>query len=352
MARITEWNAKKAGKKDGKNDYPPPNYDGQNGKYSEFEHEVAAVAAEEIDNAVKEWKRRETETLKELETLVPELRTSFQRFNNILETCKKQFGEDVAPEPPRRYGKAIFILLLLLIFEGGVNILTFHFLREPGLTTIIIGLALTLLIPFAGFYSGKILKAKEKRPMEWAFAAILVILAVTLILIVAQGRKIGIEVRKLDPKVVEITFWIFLVMNIIFFTFALIDGYYYSYTYPSLQKAYEELRRRKRQYMNRRARLIDAFNETLGYVRQKLDTAQYLSLVYREANRRARGHVPPDQLPKYFQGGFILPVKIPSEFAQYLNQDDPVKAYEQELMTKPTIREGQDLIDEIEIFER
>ncbi len=145
MARITEWSAKRAGKKDGRTGYPPPDFNGHDGKYSDFEKRVAEAAAGDINNAVEEWRRKEGETLKELRTMVPELKTSFQRFENTLKTHRQQFGKDVAPEPPRRYGKtAILILFLLFIFEGGVNIFTFRFLREPGLTTVITRLQLRL----------------------------------------------------------------------------------------------------------------------------------------------------------------------------------------------------------------
>lgn len=350
MARITKCSAKRAGKKDARRVYPPPYFNGQDGRYSDFEKRVAEVAAGEIGNAVEEWRRKEVETLKELNTMVPELEISFRRFKDTLNTHRQQFGQDVAPEPPRRYGKtAILILFLLFIFEGGVNIFTFRFLREPGLTTVIIGLALAFLIPFSGFYAGKILKAREKRFIEWVAAALLVFGAVALILVVAQGRKIGIEARKLDPKIVEETFLIFLFMNILFFAIALWDGYRFGYTYPRLQEAYEELKRRKRQYMNRRARLNDAFIRTLGYARQKLKAAQSLSLAYREANRRARGNVSQDQLPEYFRGDFRLPVQIPREIGEYLDKDDPVSDYKEKLMKgEEAVKKGQDLIDKID----
>jgi len=349
---ITAWSAKRAGKRDGRKGYPPPDFDGQDGRYSDFEKQVASVAAGEINKAVEGWRREEAETLMELRTLVPTLRVSLERFKETLGRHKQEFGQDVAPEPPHRYGRAaIVILVLLFLFEGGVNIFTFRFLREPGITTVVIGLALAFLIPFSGFYAGRILKARGKSFTEWAVAALLVLGAVALILVVAQGRKIGVEARKLDPKIVEETFLIFLFMNILFFVISLWDGYASGYTYPRLQRDYEELKRRKRQYMNRRYRLNDAFILTLGYARKKLDTAQHLSVVYREANRRARGNVSQNQLPKYFTEDFRLPVQIPKEIGEYLDKDDPVRVYEDKLMSKEeAVKEGQDLINEINAF--
>jgi hypothetical protein len=345
---IREWDAKKAGKKDGRKGHPPPEFDGSNGRYSDFEKQVSDVAERDISRVVGRWRSEETQVLKELKTLVPELHVSFRRFQNQLEVHRQRFGRDVAPEPPHRYGKAFLILLVLLfLFEGGVNIWTFRFLREPGTTTVFIGLALAALIPLAGFRIGRVLKGREK-PLEWLLAIFLFVCAVLLIVIVAHGRKIGIEVRKLDPRVVEETFWIFLLMNAVFFGIALWDGYASGYTHPRLQKAYEELRRRKRQYENRIARLNHAFIRAITETRGILSAAQSLSVAYREANRRARGNVPTNELPEYFKRDFELPVQLPPEIAQYLGEKDPVSSYRSTLMNDEAVRDGRRLISQID----
>jgi len=354
MRYITLWTARKEGRRDGRQGYPPQYYDGKEGRLSEFEKGVSITASAEINTAVEEWRRKENEILKELRTMVSEFKASIRRFNDALEAHRKRFGKDVAPEPRRRFGKgAIVLLVLLLIFEAGVNIFTFRFLREPGGTTVFLGTALAILIPWSGFYAGMIIKKRGRSLPEFAFASLFVAAAVALIFVVAQGRKIGIEVRNLNPRIVEETFLIFLFMNIIFFLIALWDGYTWGYSYPDLQKAYEELRRRKRQYMNRWARLREAFNHVLGYVRGKLGAANSLSLAYREANRRARGNVSEDQLPKYFNTDFMLPVKVPQEIQEYLTKDEPLYEYEQELgKREQAIKEQTELIANIDrIFE-
>jgi|GEM_PF-3367283 len=345
---ITAWSAKRAGKKDGRRNYPPSNWDGTDGRYSEFEKGISVVAAGEISAVVKKWRNKETETLKELRTLVPELDTSLKRFQQQLETHRRHFGSDTAPEPPHRYGKASLILIaLLFIFEGGVNIYTFRFLREPGITTVIIGLALAFLIPFAGFLTGRVLKGREKF-LELAFAAVLFLAAAFLIFLVAQGRRIGIETRRLDPRIVEETFWIFLLMNALFFLLALWDGYASGYIHPSLQRAYEELRRRRRQYENRIARLKRALIRAIHDTRRTVAEVQFLSETYRMANRRARGNVREEEIPAYFKGNFRLPVQIPEEIQRYLGIQDPVGSYESDLMGNDVIKKGRELIDQID----
>jgi hypothetical protein len=343
---ITEWKAKRAGKKDGRRGYPPPEFDGSNGRYSDFEKRLVAVAEGQISGVIGRWRSKEREILKELETLVPELRVSFQRFQEQLKLYRQRFGRDVAPEPPHRHGVALLILLFLLfLFEGAVNIYTFRFLREPGITTVFLGLALAFLIPLAGFRTGRVLKGRE-RAVEWLLAIFLFVCAVLLIIIVARGRKIGIEARGLDPRVVEETFWIFLFMNAVFFGIALWDGYASGYTYPKLQKAYEELRRRKRQYEDRLARLNRALIEAIDETRRILSAAQSLSVAYREANRRARDIVPDDKIPEYFKRDFRLPVQVPPEIEGYLREENPVNSYEKK--HKPVV-EGRELIDQIEV---
>ncbi|MCS6805506.1 MAG: hypothetical protein RMM98_16010 [Acidobacteriota bacterium] len=351
MARITERSAREAGAEDARRNYPPSDFDGQDGRISDFEKQVATVTKKEIADAVEKWRQRENEVLKELRTMVPELQASLHRFEDTLETHRRQFSRDVAPEPPHRYGKvAIAVLVLLFLFEGGVNIFTFRFLREPGITTVVIGLALAVLIPFSGFYAGRILKAKEKGFVEWVVAVLLVLSAAALIFVVAQGRRIGIEARKHDPKIVEEAFLIFLLLNILLFGIAFGDGYFSGYVYPRLQKAYEELRRRKRQYMNRRARLNEAFIGALSHVREKLATAQQLGVVYREANRRARGNVPQEEIPKYFvDASFKVTSEVPQEIRKYLDSDEPVRDYEKNLTdNEEAIKNGQELIGKID----
>ncbi len=345
---IAEWKAKREGEKDGRRNYPPPDWDGTDGRYSEFEKGISAVAAGEISDVVRKWRNKEAETLRELETLVPELEVSFRRFQQQLDTHRRRFEPDTAPEPPHRYRKALLVLLVLLfLFEGAVNIYTFRFLREPGITTVAIGLALAFLIPLAGFRTGRVLKGREKS-IEWVFAAFLFLAAASLIFIVAQGRRIGIEIRGLDPRIVEETFWIFLLMNAVFFIIALWDGYASGYTYPRLQRAYEELRRRKRQYENRIARLKQAFNYAICDTRRKLTQAQSLSEAYQRANRRARGNVPEEEIPQYFRGSFRLPVQIPTEIEQYLDKQDPVRSYENDLAGNEAIKRGEEVIRQID----
>lgn len=351
MARITERNARKAGQEDAGRNYPPNDFDGQGGRISDFEKQVATATEKEIADTVEKWRQGETEVLKELRTMVPELQASLRRFKDSLESHRRRFERDIAPEPPHRYGKlAIAVLVLLFLFEAGVNIFTFRFLREPGITTVVIGLALAFLIPFSGFYAGRILKAKEKGVVERIVAVVLVLGAIALIWIVAEGRKVGIEARKHDPKIVRETFLIFLFMNILFFVIALWDGYISGYVYPRLQKAYEALRSRKRQYMNRRARLNKAFISALRYVREKLAAAQQLGVVYREANRRARGNVPQTELPKYFvDASFRLIDEVPQEIRKYLDSEEPVRDYEKDLTDKEeAVKNGQKLIGDID----
>lgn len=350
MARkLTSCDAKRAGKMDGRKGYPPESFDGNEGKYSEFEKLAASVAEAQASKAAEKWRREEAETLKELNTVVPELETSFYRFRDILASHRQQFDHDVAPEPRHRYGVfAILVLFFLFIFEGGVNVFTFRFLREPGATTVIIGMALAFLIPFSGFYAGRIAKTRGRRFTESAIAVIMVLAAVGLILAVAEGRRIGIEARKLNPQTVQEVFLIFLFMNVLFFAIAFWDGYASGPTYPRLQKAYDELRRRKRQYMNRRGRLAEGLVSAINRVRKDCATANQLSLVYRQANRAARGNVPPDKLPKYFCERFELPVKVPQEIEKYLDTDDPVRDYENHLKDEnEMIKRGEDVLNRI-----
>lgn len=350
MARkLRSCDAKRAGKIDGRRGYPPESFDGKGGKYSEFEKLVASTAEAQASKATEKWRREEAKTLKELNTVVPELETSYYRFRDTLASHRQQFGNDVAPEPRHRYGVlAILVLAFLFLFEGGVNVFTFRFLREPGVTTVIIGMALAFLIPFSGFYAGRIAKTRGRRFAESAIAVTLILASVGLILAVAEGRKIGIEARKLNPQTVQEVFLIFLFMNVLFFAIAFWDGYASGPTYPRLQKAYDELRRRKRQYMNRRSRLAEGLVSAINRVRKDCAAANQLSLVYRQANRAARGNVPAEKLPKYFQEGFELPVRIPQELKQYLDKDDPLRDYEKHLKEEnELIKRGEDVLKRI-----
>jgi hypothetical protein len=96
---IREWDAKKAGKKDGRKGHPPPEFDGSNGRYSDFEKQVSDVAERDISRVVGRWRSEETQVLKELKTLVPELHVSFRRFQNQLEVHNK--GLDGMSPPSR-----------------------------------------------------------------------------------------------------------------------------------------------------------------------------------------------------------------------------------------------------------
>jgi len=256
----------------------------------------------------------------------------------------------VTTEPPRQLGKwALLLLALLFLFEGAVNIYTFRFLREPGITTVVIGLALAFLIPFGGFRSGQVLKAKGKTLIERILPLVLILASVSLILVVANGRKFAIEARHLNPRLVQETFMIFLFMNVLFFIFAFYDGYANSYTYPHLQKAYNELKRRKRQYMNRRALLEKAFAKMLGEVKTLQESANELSVAYRRANREVRGNISPSELPKYFHTDFNLPIEFPKEIESYLQKPEPLNEYCNELKTREkAFSDGQEYLDQID----
>jgi len=306
---ITRHAAKRAGKKDGRKGYPGKDFDGVQGRYSDFEKRLSQVASGDVNAAVGSWRDKERKLLKEVRSLVREMDLSLRRFRETLSDHRQKLDARAMPEPPYRYGKgAIVLLFFLFLFEGAVNVYTFRFLREPGITTVVIGLALAFLIPLAGFNGGRILKAKGKTGPEWITAAALLLFAVMLIAVVAMGRRIAIERRALDPKVVNETFLIFLLMNVLFFAIAFWDGYASGSTYPRLQRAYEELRRRRRQFNDRLSDLERACNTAVRRARERLTTADELAICYREANRRARGNVPQAELPSYFLSNFRLPV--------------------------------------------
>lgn len=326
---ITVCTAKKAGRKDGRALHPPIEYNGSRGQISDFEKRLSAVAEEWINKFIGEWQKLQNAVLMEIKTLGPELKGALKNLEAEISAHRLRFDEGVRPEPRHRYSKSSYLLLFLLfLVEGGINIYTFRFLREPGITTVVIGLAVALMIPFTGFRAGRILRQRGNTIAEWTIGILLLAGSVFLIFVVAEGRRIAVEARNLDPRVVEETFLIFLVANFLLFTIALWDGYVSGYTYPKLQKAYEELRRRKRHYADRWGRLNDAFARMLAASKTQVAAAEGLKTVYQQANRRAREKKQrPVQLPEYFKNGTPLPIVYPEEIKPYIRVKDPEALY-------------------------
>ncbi|MCX7861365.1 MAG: hypothetical protein N2449_00010 [Bacteroidales bacterium] len=342
--------AKRYGIKDGNRRYPPSDFDGLDGKYSNYEKQLVQDATKEINNTVKTWKDEEEKNITQIKTLLPDLSISINKLKLELENTRNKYGQYVQVEQIKKFkffSFLVFLFVFLLLGEIFVNIYSFKFLREPGITTIALGIVLTIIIPFSGILIGYQLRPKDKQFLGLIFGFVLLLLSLLIIYNIAKGREIALAQKVHDENVINTAFYIFLGMNIVFFVFSLKEGYKYSYTYLRIQNAYKDVNKRKRQFFNRINRLHDGLSKAVVKVRNAITHYNKFAIIYRDFNIKARGYSK-DPLPQYFTKEFKLPIEINNEIARYLISENAHALYDDFLNEIKEVKLGYEKINEID----
>lgn len=320
---ITGWTAKRNGKKDGKRNIPPNDYDGSRGKLSSFEEKVLAVVEREIAGFHQQWETYKESVTAQLNDMIPDLKKSHQEYADARQLHKKD--EIIL----KKNWTPVIWFILLLIIEVPMNFYAFQFLRDPGLVSWALALILSAVVPVAGHIAGKTIKNREKRLFDVLFTIFLLSVCVVLMLLVAYARQDYILAGSKNPRVAQFAFYIFLFGNILVYLLAIGIGYQHGYEHPSLVRKQMQWKRKKGQFVNRESRLKDNFNRTLNAIREKILIANELAAVYRGVNKQQRwkmAHkmkqpVHDVQFPDYFNDGTELPIMVNDPFKKYAGRN-------------------------------
>ncbi|MCX7955478.1 MAG: hypothetical protein N3A01_09880 [Bacteroidales bacterium] len=345
--RITdETVARSKGRRDGEIKIPPVDWAGGIGQISEFEKKLCTKANSQIAKLYSMWKNKESDILKKMDSSLNTLQTYLITFQKL-----KNSRANVIIEPEVKLSWFEWMLWIFFVLcEIGFNIYSFKFLREPLLTTILLGLMLTVFLPAAGFNIGKLWHRKDKGVILRIFSLFLFIVLLVSIIIFAFARKSYLQRKGLEESDLYLAFGIFLLMNLGFLIFSVLEGIKLSFENHTFNYLfYKHIKKRIRHFDNKIDELIKNFNNVIKNVIEIQNYYNRLSNIYREYNIIARGGRNSSEIPKYFTTGEKLPIDLGvlSNYFNLNNITDPVENYKKQLFELEVIKKGKSLKESI-----
>lgn len=323
---------KQAGKRDGrswrwklwpflrKRKEPRPAFDDA---VSVFEWELKEAAESDISALAEQWQKEDEHLKGEYCVALAERRQAHQRFRTesreakeagtAFETAREEFFELELPSLNPRW--TIFWLSLIGVGEFALNAVVFEVLGSGRLETYIAALAVGLGVPLAGHWLGHALRQDNKTSGDWVLIAGLPVAVLGGLFALALLRTKFVEAAEIQELLgIDVTpqefTMIFLLLNVLLFFVAMVCSYSGSHrdapVYRSLRKKYlaacQGLRKESQEVkavLNRlenaekrlqRARewRLKRYRALREEARSTSESADWLSLVYRNANMQAR----------------------------------------------------------------